>query len=88
MSNSQLPLFLWREALQKDCYVHTKLPFLRRQFLKHPLRYRQEGKPVYSISILGVVRQRPGWVYNPQEKKLDPRTLSGYFIGYSDRGQG
>lgn len=27
-------------------------------------------------------------MYNPQEKKLDPRTLSGYFIGYSERYKG
>ncbi len=24
-------------------------------------------------------------IYNPQEKKLDPRTISGYFIGYAER---
>ena len=24
-------------------------------------------------------------IYNPHEKKLDPRTLSGFFIGYSKR---
>uniref|UniRef100_A0A2N9G0L4 Integrase catalytic domain-containing protein n=1 Tax=Fagus sylvatica TaxID=28930 RepID=A0A2N9G0L4_FAGSY len=24
-------------------------------------------------------------VYNPQEKKLDPRTINGYFIGYAER---
>ena len=27
-------------------------------------------------------------VYNPQEKKLDPRTISGYFIGYAERSKG
>ncbi|RVW62720.1 hypothetical protein CK203_060335 [Vitis vinifera] len=26
-------------------------------------------------------------VYNPQEKKLDPRTISAYFIGYSERSK-
>ena len=26
-------------------------------------------------------------VYNPQEKKLDPRTISGYFIGYAKRSK-
>eukprot|EP00253_Pinus_taeda_P009013 PITA_09013 len=25
-------------------------------------------------------------IYNPQEKKLDPRTISGYFIGYVESG--
>ena len=24
-------------------------------------------------------------IYNPQEKKLDPRTIGGYFIGYAER---
>ena len=27
-------------------------------------------------------------VYNPQEKKLDPRTINGYFIGYAERSKG
>ena len=26
-------------------------------------------------------------VYNPQEKKLDPRTISGYFIRYAERSK-
>ena len=27
-------------------------------------------------------------IYNPQEKKLDLRTISGYFIGYVERSKG
>jgi len=27
-------------------------------------------------------------IYNPQEKKLDPRTISVYFIGYAERSKG
>ncbi|KAL0428049.1 UNVERIFIED_CONTAM: Copia protein [Sesamum latifolium] len=27
-------------------------------------------------------------VYNPQEKKLDPRTITGYFVGYAERSKG
>ena len=27
-------------------------------------------------------------IYNSQEKKLDPRTISGYFIGYVERSKG
>jgi hypothetical protein len=27
-------------------------------------------------------------VYNPHEKKLDPRTISGYFIGYLEKSKG
>jgi hypothetical protein len=27
-------------------------------------------------------------IYNPQEKKLDPRTINGYFIGYAERSKG
>ena len=27
-------------------------------------------------------------VYNLQEKKLDPRTISGYFIGYAEKSKG
>ena len=27
-------------------------------------------------------------IYNPQEKKLDPRTISGYFIAYVEKFKG
>ena len=27
-------------------------------------------------------------IYNPQEHKLDPRTIIGYFIGYAKRSKG
>ena len=27
-------------------------------------------------------------IYNPRENKLDPRTISGYFIGYVERFKG
>ena len=27
-------------------------------------------------------------IYSPQEKKVDPRTISGYFIGYAERSKG
>ena len=27
-------------------------------------------------------------IYNPQQKKLDPRTISRYFIGYVERSKG
>ena len=27
-------------------------------------------------------------IYNPQEKKLNPRTISEYFIGYAERSKG
>ena len=27
-------------------------------------------------------------IYNPQEKKLNPRTISGYFIGYAEKSKG
>ena len=34
----------------------------------------------------------PNWIqvriYNPNEKKLDPRTISAYFIGYAERCKG
>ena len=27
-------------------------------------------------------------IYNPQENKIDLRTISGYFIGYAERSKG
>jgi hypothetical protein len=27
-------------------------------------------------------------IYNPQDKKLDVRAISGYFIGYDERSKG
>ena len=26
-------------------------------------------------------------VYNPQERKLDPMTISGYFVGYAEKSK-
>ena len=27
-------------------------------------------------------------MYNPHERKLDPRTVSGFFIGYAEKSKG
>ena len=27
-------------------------------------------------------------IFNPQERKLDPKTISGYFIGYPEKSKG
>lgn len=37
------------------------------------------------IHIWGCVSEV--WIYNPQERKLDPRTISGYFVGYVKRSK-
>ena len=57
---------------KKDCYVHTNPS----PFLKHPFRLRGKKASLAHFHTWGC--QAEG-VYNPQEK-LDPRTLSGYFL--------
>ena len=78
-------LFLWSEALKTSVYilnrvsskVVSKTPFELWKGWKHSLRH---------FHILGCpVEVR---VYNPQLKKLDPRTVNGYFIGYAENSKG
>ena len=85
LSNSTLPLSLWMYALKTAVYFLNWVP--SKAVLKTPFELWTRKKP--SLKHLHV------WsfpaetrVYNPHEKKLDLRTISGYFIGYLEKSKG
>jgi transposase InsO family protein len=85
LSNSNLPKSLWAEALKTAVYILNRVP--TKAVPKTPFELWKGWKPS--------LRHMPVWgcpsevrIYNPQEKKLDPRTISGYFIGYAERSKG
>ncbi|KAL6350255.1 hypothetical protein AAG906_004200 [Vitis piasezkii] len=70
--NSKLPKFLWTEALKTAVYILNRVP----------------TKVVSNMPFELLKGWKPMRIYNPQEKKLDPRTISGYFIGYAEKSKG
>ena len=85
LSSSKLPKILWSEALKMATYILNRVP--TKAVSKSPLELFKGWKP-----SLGHMRIW-GWpsevrIYNPQEKKLDPSTISGYFVGYAEKSKG
>ena len=77
--NSLLPKFLWGEALKSAAYILNQVPS---KFVpKTPYELWSQKKPnLCHFHVWGYkVEVSP---YNLQSKKLDLRTISGYFIGY------
>jgi len=84
-SNVKLPQFFWIEELKMVVYilnwVSTKV------VSKTPFKLFKGWKPsLQHIHIWGCPSEVR--IYNPQENKLDPRTISGYFIGYAEKSKG
>ena len=80
MSNFDLPLSLWSEALKTVVYILNRVP--SKVVSKTPFELWHGWKPSLNhLHIWGCsIEVR---IYNPHIKKLDPRTTSGYFIGYA-----
>ena len=84
-SNSKLPESLWTEALKTAVYILNRVP--TKAVPKTPFELFKGWKPsLRHVRVWGCPSEVR--VYNPQEKKLDPRTISGYFIGYAERSKG
>ncbi|KAL0313498.1 UNVERIFIED_CONTAM: Copia protein [Sesamum radiatum] len=85
MASSKLPKFLWIEALKTAVYILNRVP--TKAVSKTPFELFKGWKPsLRHVRIWGCPSEVR--VYNPQEKKLDPRTISGYFVGYAERSKG
>ena len=76
---------MWIEALKTIAYILNRVP--TKAIPKTPFELFKGWKP--SLCHMRV------WdcpfeirVYNPQEKKLDPRIIKEYFIGYAKRSKG
>ena len=85
LSNSNLPQFLWTDALKTAVYILNRVP--TKAVSKTPFEIWKGWKPsLRHMRVWGCpseVRK-----YNPHEKKLDPRTLSGFFISYAKTSKG
>ena len=84
-SNTKLPQYLWTETLKTVVYILNRVP--TKVVSKMPFESFKGWKPsLRHICVWGCPSEVR--IYNPQEKKLDPRTISGYFIGYAERSKG
>ena len=85
VSNSNLPLSLWSEAIKTSTYVLNRVP--TKAVPKTPFELWKCWKPsLRHVHVWGCPAEVR--IYNPQEKKLDLRKVSGYFIGYVERSKG
>ena len=77
--NSSLLEFLWGEALKTIACILNKVP--GKSILKTPYELWSQKKPnLRYFHVWGYrVEVRP---YNPQSKKLYPKSIGGYFISY------
>lgn len=79
LSKSNILKSMWTEALETVLYILNRVP--PKVFLKTPFELFKGWKPsLWHMRIWGCLYEVR--CYNPQEKILDPRTISGYFIGY------
>jgi len=79
LSNSQLPLFLWSEALKTAMYILNRVP--SKVVPKTLFELWNEWKPSLNHLRIWGCPAEVG-ICNPNLKKLDPRTISGHFIRY------
>ncbi|RVX08125.1 Retrovirus-related Pol polyprotein from transposon TNT 1-94 [Vitis vinifera] len=79
LSNSSLPEFLWGEVLRTAAYILNQVP--SKSVPKTSYELWSGKKPsLHHFHVWGCKAEvRP---YNPQSKKLDPKTISGFFVGY------
>ena len=85
MTRSKLPGFLWGEALKTATYISNRVP--SKAVSATPFEIWNERKPSFDhFHVWGCKAEAR--MYHPNEKKLDPRTISCYFIGYSEKSKG
>ena len=85
LSSSKLLKFLWIEALKIVVYILNRVP--TKVVLNTPFELLKGWKPsLRHMHVWGCSSEVR--IYNPQEKKLYLRTISGYFIGYVEKSKG
>ena len=85
MSKTNLPRSLWMHALMTAVYVANRVP--SKAVSKTPFELWKGWKPsLRHLHIWGCPAEAR--IYNPQEKKLDSKTISGFFIGYASKSKG
>ena len=85
LSYSSLPLSSWMYALKTALYLLNRVP--SKAVLTTPFELWTGRKPsLRHLHVWGCPSELK--IYNPQEKKLDSRTTSGFFIGYPEKSKG
>lgn len=85
ISKTDLPKSLWGEAIKTANYILNKVP--SKSVPKTPFEIWTTRKPsLRHLHIWGCKAEAR--IYNPQEKKLDSKTISCHFIGYPIRSKG
>ena len=85
VNDSSVPVSLWMYALRTTAYILNRVP--SKAVPKTPYELWTSRKPsLRHLHVWGC--QAEVRIYNPHEKKLDSRTISGYFIGYLERSKG
>ena len=84
ISNSSLPKSLWTYTLKTAVYLLNRIP--SKAVPKTPFELWTGRKPsLRHLHVWGCPAEAR--MYNPHEKKLDSRTVSGYFIGYPEKSK-
>lgn len=79
LSHSSLPKFSWGEALKTAIYILNQVP--SKSDPKTPYELWSGKKPsLCHFHVWGCKAEVR--IHNPQLKKLDPKTISRYFVGY------
>ena len=85
MSHSTLPDFLWGEALKTAAYILNQVP--SKSVSKTPYELMTGKRPsLKHFHVWGCKAEVKH--FNPQQKKLDMKTISGFFISYSVGSRG
>ena len=85
VNDSSVPVSLWMYALRTATYILNRVP--SKAVPKTPYELWTSRKPsLRHLHVWGC--QAEVRIYNLHEKKLDSRTISGYFIGYPERSKG
>jgi len=80
-----LPGSLWSEALKTAVYLLNRVPSKTVTKIPYDL-WTRKSHSIQHLHIWGCPAEaRP---YIPHEKKLDSRTVSCFFVGYSERSRG
>ncbi|RVW94935.1 Retrovirus-related Pol polyprotein from transposon TNT 1-94 [Vitis vinifera] len=85
ISHSTLPESLWGEVVKTVVYILNRVP--SKTVAKTPYKLWTGKKPsIRHLHVWGCPAEARS--YKPNEKKLDSRTVSCYFVGYSKRSRG
>ncbi|KAM2924483.1 hypothetical protein COP2_040580 [Malus domestica] len=85
MSRSKLPGFLWGEALKTANHILNRVPSKAVSTTPYELWHGRVPSFTY-FHVWGCKAEAK--LYNPNERKLDSRTQSCYFIGYPEKSKG